>query len=143
MRNHHLKETIILKKKKKRENPLSCFERIYFRTTIRHSVRMSYKDLGNYQQWEMLSVLSILQTRNGLFSAKEYVNVSNGLQHTRLLCPWNSPGKNTGVCCHFLLQGSKGEVGRKCIDIVDIIVAVVRSCVLKQSHPQVPIRNTD
>ena len=23
----------------------------------------------------------------------------------RLLCPWNSPGKNTGVCCHFLLQG--------------------------------------
>ena len=23
----------------------------------------------------------------------------------RLLCPWNSPGKNTGVCCHALLQG--------------------------------------
>ena len=23
----------------------------------------------------------------------------------RLLCPWNSPGKNTGVGCHFLLQG--------------------------------------
>ena len=22
-----------------------------------------------------------------------------------LLCPWNSPGKNTGVGCHFLLQG--------------------------------------
>ena len=20
-------------------------------------------------------------------------------------CPWNSPGKNTGLCCHFLLQG--------------------------------------
>ena len=24
----------------------------------------------------------------------------------RLLCPWNFPGKNTGVGCHFLLQGS-------------------------------------
>ena len=24
---------------------------------------------------------------------------------TRLLCPWNSPGKNTGVGFHFLLQG--------------------------------------
>ena len=24
---------------------------------------------------------------------------------TRLLCPWNSPGKNTGVRCHYLLQG--------------------------------------
>ena len=23
---------------------------------------------------------------------------------TRLLCPWNSPGKNTGVDCHSLLQ---------------------------------------
>ena len=26
------------------------------------------------------------------------------LQPTRLLCPWNSPGKSTGVGCHFLLQ---------------------------------------
>ena len=30
---------------------------------------------------------------------------SHGLQSTRLLCPWNFPGKNTGVGCHFLLQG--------------------------------------
>ena len=28
-----------------------------------------------------------------------------GLQPTRLLCPWDSPGKNTGVCCHTLRQG--------------------------------------
>ena len=27
------------------------------------------------------------------------------LQSTRLLCPWNSPGKNTGVGSHSLLQG--------------------------------------
>ena len=27
-----------------------------------------------------------------------------GLQPTRLLHPWDSPGKNTGVGCHFLLQ---------------------------------------
>ena len=27
------------------------------------------------------------------------------LQPTRLLCPWNSPGKNMGVGSHFLLQG--------------------------------------
>jgi len=25
--------------------------------------------------------------------------------YARLLCPWDSPGKNTGVGCHFLLQG--------------------------------------
>ena len=29
----------------------------------------------------------------------------HGLQPTRLLCPWNFPGKNTGVGCHFLFQG--------------------------------------
>ena len=29
----------------------------------------------------------------------------HGLQPARLLCPWNFPGKNTGVNCHFLLQG--------------------------------------
>ena len=28
-----------------------------------------------------------------------------GLQPTRFLCSWNSSGKNTGVGCHFLLQG--------------------------------------
>ena len=29
----------------------------------------------------------------------------HGLQPTRLLCPWDSPGKNTGVGSHFLFQG--------------------------------------
>ena len=28
----------------------------------------------------------------------------HGLQPTRLLCPWDIPGKNTGVGCHCLLQ---------------------------------------
>ena len=28
-----------------------------------------------------------------------------GLQTARLLCPWNSPGRNTGVGSHSLLQG--------------------------------------
>ena len=29
----------------------------------------------------------------------------HGLEPARLLCPWNFPGENTGVSCHFLLQG--------------------------------------
>ena len=28
----------------------------------------------------------------------------HGLEPARLLCPWGSPGKITGVSCHFLLQ---------------------------------------
>ena len=39
-------------------------------------------------------------------------------QPTRLLCPWDSPGKNTGVGCHFLLQcmkvKSENEVAQLC-----------------------------
>ena len=28
-------------------------------------------------------------------------NPMHGLQHTRLLCPWDFPGKSTGVGCHW------------------------------------------
>ena len=28
----------------------------------------------------------------------------SGLYSSRLLCPWDFPGKNTGVSCHLLLQ---------------------------------------
>ena len=30
---------------------------------------------------------------------------THGLKHTSLLCPWNSPNKNTGVGSHSLLPG--------------------------------------
>ena len=36
----------------------------------------------------------------------------HGLQPARLLCPWGSPGKNTGVGCHALLQGIFPTQGR-------------------------------
>jgi len=40
-------------------------------------------------------------------------------QPTRLLRPWDSPGKNTGVGCHFLLQCMKvkieSEVPQSCL----------------------------
>ena len=39
-------------------------------------------------------------------------------QPIRLPCPWDSPGKNTGVGCHFLLQcmkvKSESEVAQSC-----------------------------
>ena len=30
---------------------------------------------------------------------------THGQKPRRLLCPWDSPGKNIGMGCHFLLQG--------------------------------------
>ena len=40
-------------------------------------------------------------------------------QPTRLLCPWDSPAKKTGVGCHFLLQciTVKSEVAQLCLTL--------------------------
>ena len=47
----------------------------------------------------------------------------HGLQPTRLLRPWDSPGENTEVCCHFLLQcmkvESESEVAQSCLTLSD------------------------
>ena len=44
-------------------------------------------------------------------------------QPTSLPCPWDSPGKNTGVSCHFLLQcmkvKSESEVTQSCPTLSD------------------------
>ena len=47
----------------------------------------------------------------------------HGWQPTRLHCPWDSPGKNTGVCCHFFFQcmkvKSESEVAQSCLTLRD------------------------
>ena len=47
----------------------------------------------------------------------------HGRQPTRLLCPWDSPGKNNGVGCQFLLQcmkvKSESEVAQSCSTLSD------------------------
>ena len=54
--------------------------------------------------------------------------MSNSVRHhrqhpTRLPRPWDSPGKNTGVGCHFLLQcmkvKSESEVAQSCPTLSD------------------------
>ena len=44
-------------------------------------------------------------------------------QPTELPHPWDSPGKNTGVGCHFLLQcmkvKSESEVTQSCLTLSD------------------------
>ena len=46
-------------------------------------------------------------------------------QPTRLPNPWDSPGKNTGVDCHFLLQcmkvKSESEVTQSCPTLSDLM----------------------
>ena len=58
--------------------------------------------------------LNIIIYINCLANSSESVSCSvmsdflqpHGLQPTRLLCPWNSLGKNTGVGSHSFLQGA-------------------------------------
>ena len=49
----------------------------------------------------------------------------HGLQPARLLCPWVSPCKNTGVGCHFLLHCMKvkneSEVAQSCLTLSDLM----------------------
>ena len=46
----------------------------------------------------------------------------HGPQPIKLPCPWDSPGKNTGVGCRFLLQcvkvKSESEVAQSCPTLV-------------------------
>ena len=64
----------------------------------------------------------------------------HGLQPTRLLHPWDSPGKNTGVGCHFLLQNILKLIGIEMyilslLAIVSYINLVQMRCqFLKVSH---------
>ena len=48
----------------------------------------------------------------------------HGLSPARLLSPWDSPGKSTGVGCHFLLQCVKVKSESE----------VVQSCPTRRSH---------
>ena len=44
------------------------------------------------------------------------------LQHARLHCSWDSPGKSTGVGCHALLQGiflTQGSNHVSCVSCID------------------------
>ena len=45
----------------------------------------------------------------------------HGLSPVRLLCPWDSPDRNTGVGCHFLLRGSSQPKNRMCTPCVSCL----------------------
>ena len=59
-------------------------------------------------------------------------------QPTGLFCPWDSPGKNTGVGCHFLLRcikvKSESEVAQSCPTLSDPM-----DCVAYQAPPSMGV----
>ena len=74
------------------------------------------KECSNYYTIALIShaskiLLKILQARHQLYVNRELPDVQVGFRKGRgtidqiaTIHPWDSPGKNTGVGCHFLLQ---------------------------------------
>ena len=59
------------------------------------------------EHWRMLPFPSPMHESESEVVSHSYQ--PHELQPTRLPCPWDSPGKTTGVGCHFLLQCMKGK----------------------------------
>ena len=76
---------------------------------------VSQKEKGRYRMLLLLLLLSHF--------SRVQLCVTHRWQPTRLHCPWDSPGKDTGVGCHFLLQcmkvKSEREVAQSCLTLHD------------------------
>ena len=78
---------------------------------IRHAIELS---LYLKDHWRIIYIMSSSHSSSSLalvlfpalqFSPENCVQPFETAWSTRLLCPWDSPGKNTGVGCQFILQG--------------------------------------
>ena len=77
----------------------------------------------HFPQCRTLSISSVLSVLKIAAAAKSLQSCLTLRPHrrqpTRLPRPWDSPGKNTGVGCHFLLQcmkvKSESEVAQSCL----------------------------
>ena len=77
-------------KKKKRESYIS----------------VSFRDLSDLAKKHLLiRPLYVRVCVLSHFSLVQFFATFSTVKPTRLLCPWCSPDKNTGVGCHALLQG--------------------------------------
>ena len=84
----------------------SCFRLC---VTPQTAVHQALPSLGFSRQehWSGLPLPSPMQESEKWkwnCSAMSYSSKPHGLQPTRLLCPWDFPGKSTGMGCHCLLH---------------------------------------
>ena len=65
--------------------------------------------LFNKRRWKKYNVSS---PSPPAFNLSQHLSRPHGVQPTRLLHPWDFPGKSTGVGCHCLLRSSR-ELSKK------------------------------
>ena len=77
---------------------------VYF--TLGWSILMqtAYSTISRETHFQKGDPLSGSPLRNVIVT-QSCLTLCDLMEPARLLCPWNSPGKSTGVGCHFLLQG--------------------------------------
>ena len=78
---------------------------IYFFFTDFTFLDSTYNDIIQYLSFSLTFSLRIEKTESVSHLVVSYCLLPHGLKPSRLLYPWNSPGKNTGVSSHSLLQG--------------------------------------
>ena len=98
----------VLKKKGLLLLLLSCFSHVRLCATPLTEAHQAPPSLGVSRQehWSELPFPSPLHEREKWKWSRSVVSDSSrphGLQPTRLLRPWDFPGKSTGVGCHWLL----------------------------------------
>ena len=86
---------------------LSHFSRVRLCVTPSTAAHQAPLSLGFSRQehWSGVSFPSPTHACMVSHFSRVQLFATRGLQPTGLLCPQDSPGKNTGVGCHFLLRG--------------------------------------
>ena len=94
---------------------LSRFSHVRLLATPWTAAHQAPQSLGFSRQeyWSGLPLPSPMHESEKSKRSRSVVSDSSqpqGLQPTRLLRPWDFPGKSTGVGCHFLLQCMKVKI---------------------------------
>ena len=86
--------------------PFRSLSRLVSHVWAHLGLRQMGWDNQNFKRWATLKFWLHYVQRHRCQGASVMSNSvrPHGLQPTRLLRPWDSPGKNTGVGCHFLLH---------------------------------------
>ena len=86
-------------------------------TCILRNLKLVKKQVRTWHEIAAAAAAKLLQSCPTLWDPR--------LQPTRLPHPWDSPGKNTGVGCHFLIQcmkvKSESEVAQSCLTLSDLM----------------------
>ena len=105
---------------------LSRFSRVWLCATPEMAAHQAPPSLGFSRQehWNGLPFPSPMHESEKWKWSRSVVSDSlrpHGLQPTRLLRPWDFPGKSTGVGCHWLLRGSSHHlpIWQKCTFILN------------------------